>query len=290
VDLIQAIILGIIQGLTEFLPISSTAHLRVFPSLVGWNDPGAAFTAVIQLGTLLAVLIHFGPDLWKAIRAWVRSFYDDEAAKSQDARMGWAIFVGTLPIVILGFIFKSDIKGESLRSLYVVAWALIVMAILLALADNLATHKRKVEDARPKDGLIIGIWQAVALIPGASRSGSTITGALFRGFDRAAAARFSFLLSVPSILAAGILGLVEERKAILGQNLVPTAAATIAAFIVGYWSIGFLIKFLQNHRTTVFVIYRLALGLILLILLQTGWLKPNQGIPPHEEPSAAQNR
>lgn len=287
-DLIQAIILGVIQGLTEFIPISSTAHLRIIPSLLGWNDPGAAFTAVIQLGTLAAVLVFFRKDLGKILIGWLKGLGGGKAARTPEARLGWAIALGTIPIIIVGFLFKEQVKSESVRSLYVIAWALIVLAGLLWLADRRSVKGKPLERASVLDGIWVGCWQAVALIPGASRSGTTITGGLFAGFERAAAARFSFLLSVPSILAAGVLELIEERKHILEQNLGNVIAATIVAGLVGYWSIGFLIKYLQTRSAAVFVVYRIALGLLLLVLLQTHVLLPNQGIPTQKEvPGAA---
>lgn len=290
-DLIQAVILGLVQGLTEFLPISSTAHLRIVPSFFGWQDPGAAFTAVIQLGTLLAVLIYFRRDLAVALMGWLRSFRGGEAARSREAKLGWAIFFGTIPIVIIGFLFREQIKSDMVRSLYVIAWTLIGMGLLLLYAERVAAKKRPMEEATVRDGIWVGLWQAVALIPGASRSGSTITGALFAGFDRATAARFSFLLSVPSILAAGVLEMVEERKEILDQNLSAVIVATFVSFVVGYWSIGFLIGFLQKRSVAAFVVYRVGLAILLLVLLQSGFLKPDQGIPPEKRISAdVQNR
>lgn len=273
-DLTQAIVLGIVQGATEFLPVSSTAHMRIVPSLLGWPDPGAAFTAVIQLGTLAAVFVYFRGDLARAFSAWVRSFYDTKARRSPDGRMGWAIFVGTIPIMLAGVIFKDEIRSQSVRSLYVVSWALIAMGLLLAAADRLARHRRKVESTGIGDGLWVGLWQAIALVPGASRSGSTITGALFAGFDRAAAARFSFLLSVPSIFAAAAISLYDERKRILDQQLGATAAAVLAAFVVGYLSIGWLIAVLQKRSAIAFVVYRVALGLAIILLLRYGVLSP----------------
>jgi undecaprenyl-diphosphatase len=291
VELIKAVVYGIVQGLTEFLPISSTAHLRIVPSFLGWEDPGAAYTAVIQLGTLLAVLIYFRQDLALALKGWVGSFKGGEAAKTREAKLGWAVFFGTIPIVVAGLVFKHEIKSETFRSLHVIAWALIGMGLLLLLADRLARKKRPMEKATVRDGIIVGLWQAIALIPGSSRSGSTITGALFAGFDRAAAARFSFLLSVPSVFAAGVLELLEERKEILEQNLTSTIIATLVSFVVGYWAIGFLIRFLQKRSAAIFVAYRIALGLLLLFLLQSGRLKPDQGIPPDKQtPASVQNR
>lgn len=288
--LIEAIVLGIVQGLTEFLPISSTAHLRIMPVFFGWDDPGAAFTAVIQLGTLLAVLIYFWRDLARYLTAWVRSFASTAVAKTQEARLGWAIFIGTLPIVVLGVLFKDEIKGPQVRSLYVVAWSLIVMGVMLAFADRLGRKRKPAEQASVRDGLIVGLWQALALIPGASRSGSTISGALFVGFDRAAAARFSFLLSVPSVLAAGLLEVIDERKLILSENLVNVLVATLAAFIVGYWSIGALIRYLQQRSALIFVAYRIILGALLLALLWQGAISPSQGAITSQSQDVRQNR
>ena len=276
-DLIQAIVLGIVQGLTEFLPISSTAHLRIVPSLLGWNDPGAAFTASIQLGTLIAIVAYFARDLYVALRGWLGSFRGGEAARTPEAKMGWAIVVGTIPIGICGFVFKDAIEG-SLRSLNVIAFSLIGMGVLMLVADSIGSKRRGTDRVTPKDGLWVGLWEAAALIPGASRSGSTITGALFAGFDRAAAARFSFLLSVPAILIAGVFSIAEHRKELLGDNFVPMLVANLFSFVFGYLSIAFLIRFLQRHGIRAFVLYRVVLGVIVLYLLWTGILTPMTGI------------
>lgn len=275
-DLIQAIILGIVQGLTEFLPISSTAHLRIIPALLGWKDPGSAFTAVIQLGTLVAVLIYFRKDLGSAIAGWFRGMKGGDEAKTLDARMGWAIFIGTLPILVLAVVFQKKIETQ-LRSLEVIGWSLIGMAIVLALAEMKGSRKRELNDVKPHDGLIIGLWQCIALIPGASRSGSTISGGLFSGFDRPSAARFSFLLSVPSVFAAAVFEMVKYRHDFSGPLLKAAIIANIFSFIVGYWSIGFLIKFLQTRSVMTFVAYRVVLGIIILALVQTGRLDPMAG-------------
>ncbi len=273
--IVEAIILGIVQGLTEFLPISSTAHLRIAPTLFGWPDPGAAFTAVIQLGTLAAVLIYFWKDLVRIFTAWIGSFRGE---KSYDSRLGWAIFYGTIPIVVLGLLGKKYIEG-SLRSLTVIGVTLIALGILLYVAERVGTRKRSADSLSQRDGLIVGLWQAVALIPGASRSGSTITGGLFLGLEREAAARFSFLLSVPSILAAGIYGAYKERDDILGSNLTPTIVATVVSFVVGYAAIAFLMAYLQKKSTMVFIVYRVALGIVILTLIATNNLDPNIGLP-----------
>ncbi|MFN3730082.1 MAG: undecaprenyl-diphosphatase UppP [Fimbriimonadaceae bacterium] len=279
----EAIILGIIQGLTEFLPISSTAHLRVVPALVGWDDPGAPFTAVIQLGTLLAVLIYFRVELIRAFVGWAKSLTNSAERKSQDAIMGWAIAVGTVPIVVFGVAFKSQIEAD-LRSLQVIAWTLIGMGILLQVAERVGKRVRPIESVSMKDGLWVGLWQAVALIPGASRSGSTITGALFAGFDRSTAARFSFMLSVPSIFAAGVFSLKEHASVLAGPLAGQVIVANVLGFISGYAAIAFLIRMLQTKGTLIFTVYRIVLGVLILVLLQNGTLSPYQGM---ESPESA---
>jgi undecaprenyl-diphosphatase len=272
----MAVVLGIVQGLTEFLPISSTAHLRIVPTLLGQPDPGAAFTAVIQLGTLLAVLIYFAKDLWRALRGWARSLVGKDLG-SVDARMGWGVFWGTIPIIVFGFLFKDQIKSDQFRSLYVISATLIAMGILMWIAERYGRKVRVMESATVWDGILVGLWQCLALIPGMSRSGSTITGALFAGFDRPTAARYSFLLSVPSITAAGLYELYDERHHIFGQNLVPAVVAIAVSFVVGWWSITFLIRYLQKHGIGIFVAYRIGLAALLLALLQFGVLKPEAG-------------
>ncbi|MCB8932574.1 MAG: undecaprenyl-diphosphatase UppP [Fimbriimonadaceae bacterium] len=278
--LIEAIVLGIVQGLTEFLPISSTAHLRILPALLGWSDPGASFTAVIQLGTLGAVLVYFRSELASALGAWGRSLGDASLRKTPEGRLGWAIFWGTIPIVILGVLFKSSIENE-LRSLEIIAWSLIGMGLLLGVADRVAAGTRGEHEATVRDGVWVGLWQCIALIPGASRSGSTITGALLGGFDRAAAARFSFLLSVPSVFAAGVFSLKEHAGALGGQWMA-VAVATAVSFVVGYASIAFLLRYLQTRGLWPFVLYRVALGVAILALLSSGTLRPDTGLPPAE--------
>lgn len=284
--IIEAILLGIVQGITEWLPISSTAHLRLLPLLFGWEDPGAAFTAVIQLGTLLAILIYFWRDLVTVFTGWVKSLTNKDLRGSMEAKQGWAIVIGSVPIVIFGKLFEDQIKGP-LRSLTVIATSLIVVGILMFIAERVGKQKLKMEDVTPARGLWVGLWQAVALIPGASRSGSTITGGLFAGFERKAAARFSFLLSVPSILAAGVKEVVDERTHLATLNLGSVAVATIVSFVVGYFTIRWFMDFLGRHSTNIFIYYRLAVGALLLFLIGTGKLDPMAGIPA-EQLKAAQ--
>lgn len=268
----QAIIYGIVQGITEWLPISSTAHLRILPALAGWEDPGAAFTAVIQLGTTVALFIYFWKDIKAAFVGWFQSLYKPEMRDTPEARMGWAVFLGTIPVVLGGLFLKHQIEGP-LRSLYVIAATLVVMGVGMLWAESRAKGELKIEHTEPKHGLIIGLFQALALIPGMSRSGSTITGALFSGFDRMAAARLSFLLSVPSITLAGLKELYDERTHLGQLGTVPILVATVVSFVVGYASIAWLLKFIQNNSFRSFVYYRFALAGVLLILIWQGLIK-----------------
>jgi undecaprenyl-diphosphatase len=268
VDALQAIVLGIAQGLTEFLPISSTAHLRIVPAFVGWDDPGAAFTAVTQLGTMAAVLLFFRADLWRIARTWIASLRRPELREELDARMGWYIVLGTIPIAILGFVFADQIESGA-RDLYVIGTTLIVLGFLLLLAERVARRDRKIENITRRDGILIGLAQALALVPGVSRSGATITAGLFLGFDRASAARYSFLLSVPAVVISGLFQLrkIGEEG---GAGVAPTILATLLAFAVGYASIAFLLRWLAHHSTAVFVAYRVALGALVLVLAGAG--------------------
>jgi undecaprenyl-diphosphatase len=266
-DALQAIVLGIVQGLTEFLPISSTAHLRIVPAFAGWDDPGTAFTAVVQLGTMAAVLLYFRQDLWNIAVAWLRSLRDPEVRRTTDARLGWAIVIGTIPISILGLAFKDKIETDA-RQLTLIGITLIVLGLVLEAAERVGRKEREIESLTLRDGVIIGFAQALALVPGVSRSGSTISAGLFLGFDRAAAARYSFLLSVPAVVLSGLFELKDVGNG-GGAGAVPTAIATILAFVVGYASIAWFLKYLVRHPVTVFVIYRVALGALLLVLVAT---------------------
>jgi undecaprenyl-diphosphatase len=265
---LEAIVLGLVQGLTEFLPISSSGHLRIVPALLGWEDPGAGFTAVIQLGTMAAVLIYFRADLWRIAVAWLSELRVPIRQASQEARLGWFIVLGTIPIAIFGFIFKDQIESGA-RSLYLIGSALILFSFVMLLAERVATRQRDLAELDGRDGLFIGLAQALALIPGVSRSGATISAGLFRGFDRVAAARYSFLLSVPAVVLSGLF---ELRK--VGENGSPSAAATViatlVAFVTGYAAIAWLIRYLGTHTLGVFVVYRIALGVLVLALTATG--------------------
>lgn len=269
----EAVILGLIQGITEFLPISSTAHLRVVPALVGWEDPGAAFTAVTQLGTLLATLVYFRTDLWRLAKGALEGIRSGKPFEKPESRLAFGILVGTLPVGLCGLAFKSLIKNE-LRSLHVVAFSLIALAVLLWVAEKVAKHRRDIAQMTFKDAVMVGVAQAFALVPGVSRSGVTLTAGLFLGLRRESAARFSFLLSVPAIAASGLYELkdVIESDAMKGGVLMPTMIATAVAFISGWASIAFLISFLQKYSTAVFIVYRIALGATLFGLLAAGVL------------------
>ncbi|MCW2987935.1 MAG: undecaprenyl-diphosphate phosphatase [Solirubrobacterales bacterium] len=265
---LEAIVLGLVQGLTEFLPISSSGHLRIVPALLGWEDPGAGFTAVIQLGTMAAVLIYFRADLWRIAVAWLSELRVPIRRASQEARLGWFIVLGTIPIAIFGFIFKDQIESGA-RSLYLIGSALILFSFVMLLAERVASRQRDLTELDGRDGLFIGLAQALALIPGVSRSGATISAGLFRGFDRVAAARYSFLLSVPAVVLSGLF---ELRK--VGENGSPSAAATVVAtlvaFVTGYVAIAWLIRYLGTHTLGIFVVYRIALGVLVLALTATG--------------------
>jgi undecaprenyl-diphosphatase len=268
VSAFQAIVLGIVQGLTEFLPVSSTAHLRIVPAFCGWADPGSAFTAVVQLGTMAAVLIYFRDDLWRIVSTWFRSLRDPALRGHLDARMGWYIGLGTVPIAILGFIFRDQIESGG-RNLYLIGCALIVLGLVLLYAEHVARRARELPDINRADATFIGFAQACALVPGVSRSGSTISAGLFRGFDRESAARYSFLLSVPAVVLSGLF---EARK-IGGAHSAaagPTIIATLLAFLVGYASIAWMLRYLTRHSTAVFVAYRVGMGALVLILTAAG--------------------
>jgi undecaprenyl-diphosphatase len=271
-SIFQAIVLGIVQGLTEFLPISSTAHLALIPALLGWDDPGADFTAIIQLGTLLAVLIYFARDLTRLTVAFFRDLARGTPFATQDARLAWLVGLGTIPIAVCGLVFKNWIKQE-FRSLWVIAFSMITLAIALAVAEHLASHDKKIEDVGWTEGLAIGAAQALALVPGASRSGTTMTAALFAGLTREAAARFSFLLSVPAVLLSGLFEGWEARNTLLGGQTTAIVVSTIVSFAVGYASIAILLRYLRTHTTMVFVVYRLVVGLLIVILLIAGVLR-----------------
>lgn len=272
--LIEAIILGFVQGLTEFLPISSSAHLRILGEfLPGAQDPGAAFTAITQIGTEAAVVLFFWRDIVTIVGSWARSLVGRVPRNDPNARLGWLIIIGTIPIVVLGVLFQTQIETV-FRSLWIIAGTLIVFGILLGVADYVGAKKRKLEQMTVGQGLIYGGAQALALVPGVSRSGGTITAGLFMGFERAAAARYAFLLAMPAVFGSGFYQLFKSRGEQGPYSLLETAVATGIAFVVGLAVIAFLMRYLQTRSFLPFVIYRVALGTLLIVLLAIGALQP----------------
>ncbi|MEG4045694.1 undecaprenyl-diphosphate phosphatase [Microcoleus sp. Pol17_C1] len=273
INLVQAIVLGIIQGLTEFLPISSSAHLKVVPIALGWGDPGVAYTAVIQLGSIVAVLWYFWKDLTTitlgAVDAVVRRDY-----KSQEFQLALGFVLGTIPLAFFGLLIKALVPGfnkSPLRSLASIAIASIVMSLLLATAEKIGKRNRTFEKLTVQDGILMGLAQAIALIPGCSRSGSTLTAGLFMGLERPAAARFSFLLGIPAITLAGLVELKGDLAQGIGDaGVAALIVGTISAFVFSYLSIAWLMKFLQTQKTWIFVLYRLAFGVAILTALAGG--------------------
>ncbi len=272
--LLEALVLGAVQGITEFLPISSTAHLRVVPALLGWSDPGAAYSAVIQLGTTAAVIVYFFGDVWRIAKSMLTGLKQRQPMIDQDARIGWYVVIGTVPIVIAGLSLKKFIENE-FRSLWVIAGALIALALVLFAVERLAKHVRGMDDLRMRDGVLIGMAQAVALVPGSSRSGVTITAGLMLGLTREAAARFSFLLSIPATTAAGIYELkhlVEALELGQGPGVAAMVVGTASSFAFGYGAIAGMLRFLRTRTTLIFIVYRVALGIALILLLRAGVL------------------
>lgn len=269
-EIFKAILLGVVQGLTEFLPVSSTAHLRIIPSFFGWGDIGASYTAVIQVGTMIAIILYFRSDLMNMTKAMLTSIKTRDFG-SKDTRLLIMIILGTIPIVIVGFLLKDLIRNE-FRNMYIVSISLIFFSIVLYLADRFTGKQREIKDLKNFDGIFIGFFQALALIPGASRSGSTISGAFFRNMTREDAARFSFLLSIPAILLSGVYELYSQRATLLsGENAVLSLIiATVVSGVVGYWSIWFLLSYIKKHSMLLFVVYRILFGILIIILLYTG--------------------
>ena len=266
-DFIQAIVLGIIQGLTEFLPISSTAHLRIVPKLLEWDDPGSEFSAVIQLGTLIAVLLYFRYDIYKLSLAAINSVINRNLFETPDSRIAWGIVTGTIPIVVMGFFFKDFIKNGA-RQLWIIGLSLIILAILLYLSERFSKKNRKINELNFWQIQFIGLTQAFALIPGCSRSGSTIMGGLLVGLKREDSARFSFLLGLPAILGSSLYEFFELiENGISNETFANLSLGIITAFISGYITINFFLKFIQNHGTLLFVIYRILLGTLILIFV-----------------------
>jgi len=273
VNWIEAALLGLVQGLTEFLPISSSAHLRIVGSfLPNASDPGAAFTAITQLGTETAVIVYFWRDIVRIVRAWFGSLTGKVERNNPDARMGWLVIIGSLPIIILGLLFQDQIESV-LRSMWIVATMLIVFGMILAVADAIGRQERDLTQLSYKHGILYGFAQAMALIPGVSRSGGTITAGLLMGYTREAAARYSFLLAIPAVFGSGLYQLYKtvSNEGLGGPYGLPeTALATVIAFVVGYIIIGWFLKFVSTRSYRLFVWYRILLGLALYVLLGFG--------------------
>lgn len=292
-DLVQAVILGIVQGLTEFIPISSTAHLvfagRFTDLYQGDPQKLTATMAVIQLGTLGAVFVYFAADIWGISSAFVRdhfafitgrkhSFSGTNGKRpiwlSDDSWLGWLIIFGSIPVSIVGLLFKEEIEGALTKNLWVIAVMLIAVALLLALAEIVGHRRKDVRELGIGDAIVVGLAQVLALVPGASRSGSTIMGGLFAGLTREAAARFSFLLMIPAITASGLLQLYEAWTLLPEDSFAPLFVGTIVSGIVGYMAIWFLLAFLRKNSTAIFIIYRIILGIVILVLLWRGIIDP----------------
>lgn len=269
--MVEALILGLLQGLTEFLPISSSAHLRIAGEFLGTGeDPGAAFTAITQLGTETAVLVYFWSDITRVIRAWFGGLRGTVPQSNPDVRLGWFIILGSLPIVALGLLFEQQIE-TTFRSLWIVAGTLIGFGILLGIADLVGAKRRELRSLTWPHAVIFGFAQALALIPGVSRSGGTITAGLLLGYSRAAAARYSFLLALPAVFGSGFYQLISSVDEAPGRfGAAETAAATLLAGIVGFAVIAFLMNYISRRSFLPFVIYRIALGTLLIVLLTAG--------------------
>lgn len=272
----QALILGLVQGLTEFLPISSSGHISIVGQLLPHDaDPGAAFTAITQLGTETAVLLFFWQDIVRIVTRWYGSLRGRVPKEDPDARMGWFIIIGSLPIGVLGLLLQDYIDSE-FRSLWITATMLIVFGVFLAIADRIGREQRELSDLTMRDGILYGLGQALALIPGVSRSGGTITTGLLLGYTRRAAARYSFLLAVPAVFLSGLYkaatSVADGFDAFYGIG--PTLLATVVAFGVGYLMIGWFLKYVSSHSYRVFVWYRIGLGVLVFVLLGTGVLQP----------------
>ncbi|MFR9676475.1 undecaprenyl-diphosphate phosphatase [Streptomyces sp. TR06-5] len=281
----ESLILGLVQGLTEFLPISSSAHLRLTAALAGWQDPGAAFTAVTQIGTETAVLIYFRKDILRILTAWFSSLTDKGMRRDHDAQLGWLVIVGSIPIGILGLTLKDQIEGP-FRDVRLTATTLIVVGIVLGIADRVSARRERngrhravkehktLRDLSVRDGLVYGLAQACALVPGVSRSGATISAGLFMNYSREAAARYSFLLAIPAVLASGALELTEIGKGHVSWG--PTIFATVLAFVVAYAVIAWFMQYISTRSFLPFVIYRIVLGVLIFALIAGGVLSPTE--------------
>ncbi|MBB6118586.1 undecaprenyl-diphosphate phosphatase [Nocardiopsis algeriensis] len=273
-SIFEAIVLGLVQGLTEFLPISSSGHLRVISALFGWPDPGAAFTAVSQIGTELAVVVYFRKRIWAIISTWTRSLFKRDLRGDINARMGWYVILGSIPIGVLGLLLEDQIDSV-FRDLRLIALNLIIFGVLLGVVDRYANKRRTLEDLTASRGLTFGLFQALALIPGVSRSGGTITGGMLLGFKRAEAAEYAFLLALPAVFASGVYKLTDiggNEYAGWGATIVGTLVAGVVGFVVIAW----LMRFISTNSFMPFVYYRVGLGILILALVSWGVLEPNE--------------
>lgn len=275
-DFFSALVLGLIQGLTEFLPISSSAHVQIAEQLFSLDSSLTrpeltAFIATIQLGTEAAVLLFFWKDIIRIAKAWFASLKPGSQTKTQDSKLGWLVIAGSIPVVVIGLLFKDFIEND-LRNLSIVAFTLIAFGLLLGFADKIGKKATPIEELSVKHGLLYGLGQALAVIPGVSRSGGTITVGLLLGYTRAAAARFSFLLAIPAVIASGLYEFAKTVGDLSSSAMIATAVATVVSFVVGYLVIGFLLKYLERGSFMPFVIWRVAVGLLLVVGLSTGML------------------
>lgn len=271
---VQVLVLSIVQGLTEFLPVSSSGHLRIVSELFWGQDAGASFTAVIQLGTELAVVVFFAKMIWQILTGWFKGWVDKES-RGQDWKMGWFVIVGSIPIGVLGLVGK-DLIRDALRNLWITAGMLILFSLVFIVAERVGKKNRGFDELTMKDAIIMGLCQCLALIPGVSRSGGTISGGLFLGLDREVATRFSFLLAIPAVLASGLFSLPDAFDPAAGQAAsgMQLLVGTAVAFVVGYASIAWLLKFVSNHSFEWFAAYRIPVGIFVMVLLAVGVLQP----------------
>ncbi len=281
-SIIESIILGIVQGLTEFLPISSTGHLTLAGKLMGVIDPNnpkewTSFMAVIQLGTMVAVIIYFWKDLFSILQNFIKDNLTQRKkikVQSRESKLGWFIIVGTIPVVVIGLLFKDIIEGVLTKNLYVISGSLILLALILWIAEKVGKFERTEDKLSWKDSIIVGFAQALSLIPGSSRSGTTITAGIFLGLTRETAARFSFLLSIPAVFASGMLQFYQALEFITPDSLITLTIATLISGISGYLAIEFLLRFLKKNTTFVFILYRIVIGAIIILLLNLGIILP----------------
>ncbi|MGH2945069.1 MAG: undecaprenyl-diphosphate phosphatase [Solirubrobacteraceae bacterium] len=270
-NLLEAVVLGLVQGLTEFLPISSSAHQRIVPAMLGWEDPGAAFTAVTQLGTETAVLIFFRHEILAIATTWTRSLRDVRLRADPYARLGWYLIVATIPIGILGLTFEEQIETGA-RNLWLIGTVLVVFALVLGYADRTGRHERRIDELSTRDGILIGLAQSLALIPGVSRSGATMSAGMLLGLERPAAAKFGFLLAIPAVVASGVFqleGIVSGEEG-GDEPFAYVAIATLISFVVGYAAIAWFLRYLAHHSVRIFVAYRVLLGGAVLALVAAG--------------------